>query len=93
LWLNAGYYLVRLAVGAWAALQGKGEAGRYPGMSGKFRLAWAFLIADLQALRMLPKILRKRNQINQIRRLTPRQVKDLILRYRISLKELSEQGL
>src|SRR6185295_8132750 len=39
LWLNFGYFLLRLGAGGWAALKGKGEVGRFPGASGKARAA------------------------------------------------------
>lgn len=93
LWLNGAYYAARLGAGLWAAIRGKGEAGRYPGMTGKFRLALALLMGDLQALWMLPGTLRKRRAVTRIRKLNASEVKLLLLRFRISLKELSEQGM
>ena len=42
---------------------------------------------------MIPETLRKRRAMRQIRKLTPKQVRELLLRYRISLKELSEQAI
>jgi len=92
IWLNGAYYLARLAAGLWAALRRKGEVGRRPGWSGKMTAAIALVKGDLEALRMLPLILRKRRGIRLIRKLTPRQVRELILRHRIGLKELTEQS-
>lgn len=92
LWLNGAYYLARIAAGAWAAARGRGEISRYPGTRGKLRAALALARGDLEALLMLPRMLRKRRHIRQIRRLTPRQVRQLILRHRISLKELTQQA-
>ncbi len=93
LWLNGGYYLMRLAAGLWAAVRGKGEVGRYPGASGKLRAALALLRGDLEALRLLPRMLRKRREVDRFRKLSPREVRKLILDHRIPLKQLAEQGL
>jgi GT2 family glycosyltransferase len=91
LWLNGAYYLARLGAGLWAAIRRKGEVGRHPGAMGKFRAALALLSGDLQALMLLPRMLNKRRSVNQIRKLSPREVRTLILQNRISLKELTEQ--
>jgi GT2 family glycosyltransferase len=92
LWLNGAYYLARIAAGTWAALQGRGEISHYPGLGGKFRAALALLKGDLAALRMLPRMFRKRRELRRICRLTPCQARRLILRYRISLRELTQQA-
>ncbi len=89
LWLNGPYYLARLAGGTWAAMRGKGEISRYQGAWGKLTAAMALVRGDLAALRLLPRMLRKRREIARIRKLTPREVRRLILRNRIPLKELS----
>lgn len=91
LWKNPAYYLARLAAGAWAALRGRGEAGQFLTATEKLRLAAALLMADLEALTMLPRIWSKRRHLNRIRKLSPRQVEQLILSHRIRLKELSQQ--
>lgn len=92
LWLNGGYYLGRLATGAWAAARGRGEASLYPGIRGKIRMALALLMGDLEALPLLPRMLRKRRRLRSIRRLSPSQVRRLILTHRISLRELATQA-
>jgi GT2 family glycosyltransferase len=92
LWLNPLYYLARLAAGAWAAMRGRGEIGKYAGSAGKLRAAAALAAGDLAALRMLPRILRKRRDLRRIRKLTPSQVRALILGNRIPLKALSESA-
>ena len=76
-----------------AAANDKGEVCRFPGIRGKLRVATAMLKGDLAALRMMPRFFRKRREIEKIRKLTPKQVKDLLLRHRISLKELNEQAV
>jgi GT2 family glycosyltransferase len=89
--LTPFYYAARLAAGAWAAWRGKGEIGRFPDGPTRLQVALALLRGDLQALRMLPKMLRKRRHV--IRRLTPRQVRKLLDRYRIPLRTLSESAI
>ena len=91
LWLNAPYYLARIVSGAWEAAHGRGETSLYPGLAGKLTMAAALLRGDCQALLLLPRMLRKRRQIERIRKLSPRQTRELILENRISLRELSRQ--
>ncbi|MDX2149923.1 MAG: glycosyltransferase family 2 protein [Bryobacteraceae bacterium] len=91
--LNPVFYLARLAAGAWAALRGRGEVRRYRSTTGLLPTALAMIRGDLQALWMLPKILRKRRDVKRWRKLTPRQTRQLILSHRISLRELSEQSI
>ncbi len=92
LWLNGLYYGIRLAAGLWAAARNKGESRQYPGIAGKLRMVMALLRGDWQALKALPRTLRKRRSVRAIRKLTPAQVKQLLLRYRIPLRQLSEQS-
>ncbi|HVT94273.1 MAG TPA: glycosyltransferase family 2 protein [Bryobacteraceae bacterium] len=93
LWLNPFYFLARLTAGTWAAVRGRGEVGRQPGTRGKIAAALAVLQGDLAALPLLPKMLRKRAGIRKIRRLTPREVRSLLLRHRIPLRQLTEQAV
>lgn len=93
IWLNAPYWAMRLAAGAWAGLRGRGEAARFQGVGGKAKIAAALLQGMAQALTMAPATLRKRRAMRRIRRLTPKQVRELLFRYRISLKELSEHAI
>jgi GT2 family glycosyltransferase len=88
LWRNGFYYAARLAAGAWAAVQGKGETVLFPGWKGKLRMAGALISGDLQAVLLAPSMLRKRRDIRKIRKLSPRDVRLLLKRYRISLREL-----
>ena len=92
LWLNPAYYLARLASGAWEAAQGRGETSLYPGVAGKLTVATALLRGDCEALLLAPRMLRKRREIERIRKLSPRQVRELILENKISLRELSGQS-
>ena len=92
LWLNGAYYLARLIASLWAAVRNRGEVGQFPGVQGKVRAAMALLTGDLKALKLLPRMLRKRRHVNQIRKLSPREVRNLILSHRIPLKQLTEQA-
>jgi len=92
LWLNGYYYLWRLFAGARASIEGRGETAVFPGVRGKWRLAKAMLKGDLDALRLIPRMLRKRAEIERIRKLSPADTKRLILAHRISLEELATQA-
>jgi GT2 family glycosyltransferase len=89
LWLNGFYYAARLAHGAWSSTQGSSETARFQGFRGKLRLAGALLSGDLQALRLAPRMLRKRREMRTLSKLAPRQVRALLLSHRISLSELT----
>jgi GT2 family glycosyltransferase len=93
LWLNGVFYLARLAAGAWGAVRNKGEMSRFPGFISKLKVAMTLLKADLAALRLAPKMFRKRKQIRTLRRLTPSQVRSLLLRHRISLRQLTDLSI
>jgi GT2 family glycosyltransferase len=93
LWLNGVFYLARLAAGAWAALRGRGDTRHFPGLRGKLTLAATLLKADLAALRMAPAMMRKRRRLRPLRRLSSREIRRLLWRYRITLRELQEQSL
>lgn len=92
LWRNPLYYLVRIAAGALASTRGMGEAGRFQTAPDRLRLAWALISGDLAALPLLPRMIAKRIRLRTLRRLTPAQVKQLLLTHRISLNDLSRQA-
>jgi len=89
LWLNPVFYAVRLVAGVFLARRGAGDTRHFPGFSGKLAMAGALLRGDLEALGMLPRILRKRREIASIRKLSPRAVRELLLRYRLPLREVA----
>jgi GT2 family glycosyltransferase len=93
LWLNGAYYLARLGASLWAAARGRGEVGQYRGIRGKLQAAVALVKGDFQALKLIPRMLGKRRHVNRIRKLSPREVRKLILHYRIPLKQLTEQAI
>jgi GT2 family glycosyltransferase len=91
IWVNGPYFFARIVAGIWAAIRNRGEIRNYRGPAGKVLAATALARGMWAALPMIPRMLRKRRRV--LRRLSARQVKDLILRHRISLKELSEQAV
>ena len=90
-WVNGAYHIARIVAGIWAAARNQGEIRNYPGTAGKLRAARALARGMWSALPKIPAMLLKRRRVR--RRLSPRQVRKLLLSYRISLKELSEQGV
>src|SRR5207244_2775863 len=60
LWLNPWYFALRLAAGAAAAGRGSGDTTHFPGILGKLRLAGGLIAGDVAALRLIPRMLRKR---------------------------------
>jgi len=89
LWLNPFYFAMRLLAGAAMAGRGEGDTAHFPGLRGKWQMAAAIVRGDLAALRLLPKMLRKRADLARIRRLRPAEVRRLILSHRLSWKEVA----
>lgn len=90
--LNPLFFALRAAAGAWAALRGRGEAGRIEGAGGKLKAFLAVLRGDLEALSLLPRTWRKRRALRPLRRLSNAEVRRLLLQHRIRLRELSERA-
>jgi GT2 family glycosyltransferase len=91
--VNVVYYALRLGAGVWAAMMGQGEVGKFPGLRGKAQAAAALLKGDWQALLLIPRMLGKRRGIERIRKLSPEEVRSLILAHRIPLKQLTRQAI
>ena len=92
LWANGAYQIARIAAGLWAAARNRGEIRHYRGVRGKLRASGSPVKGMWSALPMIPSMLRKRRAFRSRRRLTPCQIRNLLLHYRISLKELSERA-
>ena len=94
-WLLATpfYFGLRLAAGVWAALLGQGETRHYPGVSGKLRLAEGLLRGQWEALWLLPRILRKRKEIERFRKRSDAEIIELLRKHGISLREISTQAI
>jgi GT2 family glycosyltransferase len=89
LFWNPLYYFLRILSGAWEAMRGRGDTAYYPGLKGKLTMLGAVIRGDLAALRLAPRMWRKRREIDRIRKLSPAEVKALILGNRLSLREVS----
>lgn len=92
LWLNGVYMSLRVTAGLWAALRNRGEVRHYQGTAGKLTAATALIRGTLSAIPLIPAMLRKRRALRPLRKLSPRQMRALLLAHRIPLKELSEHA-
>jgi GT2 family glycosyltransferase len=92
LWLNGAYLAIRILGGTWAAIRNKGELRHYSGKTGKLTAAMALIRGTVSALPLIPRMLRKRREFLKKSRLSPNQIRALLLRHRIPLRELSEQA-
>jgi GT2 family glycosyltransferase len=91
--LNGFYWGLRVTAGLWAAARGRGEAGRFRGTGAKLRMAVALIRGAMQGLAMAPATLQKRRAMRDIRKLSAKEVRQLLLDNQISLKELTEQSI
>jgi GT2 family glycosyltransferase len=89
LWLNPFCFAARVAAGFGAAQRGEGDTVHFPGLRGKWTMAVALIKGDFAALKLLPRMLRKRSEIRPFRKLSPGEVRRLILAHRLSLKEIA----
>jgi hypothetical protein len=87
---NPFWFAARLVGGLWAGLRGRGEAGKFVGVSEKIRLTGALLQGLAAGIAAMPSTWRKRRAFDSRRRLSGRELSALLRRYRISLRELSE---
>ncbi|HBW19187.1 MAG TPA: hypothetical protein DEH11_09335 [Actinobacteria bacterium] len=78
-----------LAAGALAACRGAGDTAYFPGLGGKWRLVRALAVGQVEALRLVPRMLRKRAGLRRIRRLSPGQVRRLIWNNRLRLRDVA----
>ena len=90
-WSSGAYYLTRIVAGGWAALRNRGEFRHYPRR--RLAAAMAVLWGTLSALPMIPRMLRKRRAFRAKRRLSSWQIRRVLLRHRIPLREISEQAI
>jgi GT2 family glycosyltransferase len=89
LWLNPLFFMVRAAAGALLAGYGGGDTAHFPGWSGKWTIARALIVGNLQAVRLAPRMLRKRAGIARFRRLSPGDVRRLIWNNRLALRDVA----
>ncbi|MFB3828702.1 MAG: glycosyltransferase family 2 protein [Bryobacteraceae bacterium] len=84
LWRNPAYYAARIAAGMRASRAGRGEVAGLPWL----KIAGALARGDLEALLLLPRILRKRGEVRRLARLSAAEICALIERYRAPIEEL-----
>jgi hypothetical protein len=89
LWLNPFYYALRLAAGLRAAHAGSRDTAAFPGLRGKCRMALALARGDLEALWLAPRMLAGRARVRRMARLSPRELRKLLLAHRAALKDLA----
>ena len=89
LWLNPVFFAARLAAGLAAARRGAGDTAHFPGWRGQWTMACALLRGDAAALRMAPRMLRKRAEVARIRRLSPAGLRRLLWAHRLPLREVA----
>jgi len=89
LWLNPVYFAMRVAAGAAAAGRGTGDTVHFPGLGGKLRMAAGIVAGDLSALALVPRMLRKRADIARLRRVSPGELRRLILANRLGLGDVA----
>ena len=87
--LNPFYYAIRLVAGAVLARGNHGDTAHFPGIGGKLTILKALAHGDVAALRLLPRMLRKRAEIRRLSRLTPAEIRRLLLAHRLSLSEVA----
>ncbi len=86
--LNPYFTALRFFGAATALLLRRGESGNFVREYSALRLIWTVIKADLAALAGLPRILRKRKEVRRIRKISNSELKKILWRYRLSVKEL-----
>jgi len=87
--LNPLYFALRVAASLAAAHRGAGDTAYFPGFAGKWTMARALLRGDWEALRLAPRMWRKRAEIETFRKLDARAVRRLICDHRLSLRDVA----
>jgi hypothetical protein len=87
--LNPLFFAAWMAAGLAMASRGAGDTAHFPGLSGKLKMAWALMSGDASALGLTFRMLRKRREIDRIRKLSPKEVRRLILSNRLGLRDVA----
>lgn len=87
--LGQFYTLWRYMYQAYGALRGKGAAGRFTSDFSKAELIKILLNAYLSAFKQVPLMLKKRKVIQKKKRITNREVYQLVKQYGISAREIA----
>lgn len=86
---NPYWSLRRFSWHAYAAFRRRGAAGRFVRAHGWSRVPLNLVWSYLSAARLLPQALRRRRHIQQTKRLSNRQILDLLRRFQIDVRELT----
>ena len=82
------YFALRMMATLPAVLSQRGEAGQAKRQMGGFRLLACLMKAQAAALAGLPRMLRKRKVVEKFRKLSPAELRAVIRRFRIPLRDL-----
>lgn len=94
LWPLTPFYFVRRALAmAAAGSQGQGEAHAAKRQLGALPLIQCIAKANFAALLGLPRMIRKRSQVNTFKKLTSAEIVSLLERYRIPLQDLAKKSV
>ena len=94
LWPLTPYYFLRRAIAMASAHAGKqGEAFAASRQLGAWALIQCIAKANAAALVGVPRMIRKRSQINKIRKLNSAEILSLLERYRIPLDDLARKSV
>jgi len=87
--LNPYYAAMRFVAGMLASAARRGPGGNFVREYSMLRLLWTVLRANMAALIRVPQMLKKRAQISRRRKISSAELRRLLSRFRISLKELA----
>lgn len=90
--LNPYYAGLRFLAGALASVARRGDAGSFVREYSTLRLMWTLLRADGAALVRLPRMWKKRAQVKKIQKISNAELRMIMKRFRLSLKELAFDG-
>jgi GT2 family glycosyltransferase len=94
LWPLTPYYFLQRAIAtALAHSSGEGEAFASTRQMGAWALIQCIAKANAAALLGLPRMIRKRSQINKFRKLNDAEIQSLLERYRIPLEDLTRKSV
>ncbi len=87
--LNPFFALIRYIYQAYGALCGKGAAGKFTEEFSKAQLIKILLIANLEALLGIPRMIKKRKIIQKTKKINNKQFYQWLNKFGISIKELA----
>jgi GT2 family glycosyltransferase len=87
--LNPYYAGLRFFVGMMGSVLRKGPAGSFVREYSILRLLWTILRANLAAMVQVPQMWRKRVEVKRRQKISNEELRRLLFRFRISLKELA----